>query len=194
MKSARWLAPVLAGALLVAGCSGKNAVDQSGSSYRYIGTTARGKTIAAADRKEAGRVTGTLLTGGPFDLTTLKGKVVVLNFWAQWCAPCRVESPGLDSVYRATKAEGVEFVGMDVKDPVQGKVKSFVSDYNISYPIVYDPNARSALQLGKLPLSIGLPWTVVLDKNQKVAAVYNGQVQPADLRPVLTGLLSETTQ
>ena len=48
---------------------------------------------------------------------------------------------------------------------------------------MWDPKAKTALELGKVPLSVGLPWTVVVDKQQRVAAVYSGQVLPADLRP-----------
>jgi thiol-disulfide isomerase/thioredoxin len=186
-------AALLAGALVLAGCTGKDAVDQgAGGKFRYIGTTQHGKTIAVANRKRVSGVTGKLIDGGAFNLAAATGQVVVLNFWASWCAPCRSESPGLDSVYRALKAKGVTVVGLDVKDPNRDSATSFIRDNDITYPIVYDPNARTALQLGKVPLSIGLPWTVVVDKQQRVAAVYNGQILPADLQPVLMSLLAES--
>lgn len=190
MKLARSAAAVCCAALLLTGCSGRSAVDQGSGSFRYIGTTPRGTTIAPADRKVAGQVTGSLIGGGTFSLAAERGKVVVLNFWASWCAPCRNESPGLDSLYREMKASGVQMVGLDVKDPNLDSALSFLKDYHISYPIVRDPNAETALELGNVPLSIGLPWTVVVDKQQRVAAVYNGEVLPADLRPVLTALLA----
>ncbi len=190
MKLARSAAAVCCAALLLAGCSGRNAVDQSGGSFRYIGTTPRGTTIAPAERKTAGQVTGALLGGGTYSLAADRGKVVVLNFWASWCSPCRNESPGLDSLYRELKAGGLDVVGLDVKDPNLDAATSFIRDYHISYPIVRDPNAETALELGRVPLSIGLPWTVVIDKQQRVAAVYNGEVFPADLRPVLTALIA----
>lgn len=190
MKLARSAAAVCCAALLLTGCSGRSAVDQGSGNFRYIGTTPRGTTIAPADRKVAGQVTGSLIGGGTFSLAAERGKVVVLNFWASWCAPCRNESPGLDSLYREMKASGVQMVGLDVKDPNLDSALSFLKDYHISYPIVRDPNAETALELGNVPLSIGLPWTVVVDKQQRVAAVYNGEVLPADLRPVLTALLA----
>jgi thiol-disulfide isomerase/thioredoxin len=184
---------VLLAVAVLSGCTGKDAVNTSGdpNGFQYVHTTSRGTTIPPAKRKNAEDLTGTLLTGGAFDLADEKGKVVVLNFWASWCAPCQSESPGLDGFYRDNKAKGVTVIGLDVKDPVKDHPVAFVKDNQISYPIVYDPNGRSALQLGNVPLSIGLPWTVVIDKNQRVAAVYNGEVLPKDLTEIMPALLAE---
>ena len=79
-----------------------------------------------------------------------------------------------------------------MKDYNRDSATSFITDRAITYPNVYDPTASSALQLGRVPLSIGLPWTVVIDKQQRVAAVYNGQVLPKDLQPVLDTLTAES--
>jgi thiol-disulfide isomerase/thioredoxin len=176
----------------VAACSGgKDAVDQgAGGQFRYHDVTAHGKAIAPADRKAVGKVSGDLLGGGPFSLAEQKGKVVVLNFWGSWCGPCQVESPQFDSLYRTVKGQGVEFVGLDVKETTRSKPESFIKDNQITYPNVWDPKAKTAIQLGKVPM-VGLPWTVIVDKQQRVAAVYSGPVQPADLRPVLTQLVAE---
>jgi thiol-disulfide isomerase/thioredoxin len=184
---------VVVSAALLTGCSGRDAVSQGDSTnYRYIGTTPKGKTIAVADRKHAGEVSGPLLSGGDWNLAADKGKVVVLNFWASWCPPCRNESPGFEAMYRKYHASGVEVVGLDVKDPNLDSAKSFVRGFHLTYPIVRDDNAKTALELGKVPLTIGLPWTVVIDKQQRVAAVYNGEVLPADLEPALTQLTAES--
>ena len=190
----RLAALLVAGGVLLSACTGTNAVSQGGvgNGFRYNGTTPRGKTIAVADRRHAGDITGKLMAGAPFTLASLKGKVVVLNFWASWCQPCRNEAPGLDDTYRQNLAKGVTIVGLDVKDFNKDSANAFIADNKISYPSVYDPTASSALQLGKLPLSIGLPWTVVIDKQQRVAAVYTGQVLPKDLQPVLDTLTAES--
>ena len=185
---------LLAGSLLavVAGCSGvTDAVDQSaGGQFRYHNVTAHGKTISEGSRKTVGKVTGELLSGGTYSLAAQTGKVVVLNFWGSWCGPCQIESPQFDSLYRKVKATGVEFVGLDVKETTRSKPESFIRDNQITYPNVWDPNAKTAIQLGKVPM-VGLPWTVVVDKQQRVAAVYSGPVLPADLQPVLTSLIAE---
>ena len=183
---------VLATALLGSACSGgTDAVDQSaGGQYRYVGATPKGKTIAEAKRKPAGPATGRLLDGGGWTLNSLKGQVVVLNYWATWCAPCRIETPNLQKVYTAWKPKGVSFVGIDVKEANRSPVQAFVKDNAVTYPVVFDEGAKTALQIGHLPLQ-GLPNTVVIDKQGRVAAVYVGNVLPADLEPVLASLTTE---
>jgi thiol-disulfide isomerase/thioredoxin len=183
---------VLATALLSGACSGgTDAVDQTaGGQYRYVGATPKGKTIAEVKRKPAGRATGTLLGGGGWTLRSLNGQVVVLNYWATWCAPCRIETPNLQRVYTAWKPKGVTFVGIDVKEADRSPVQAFVKDNAVTYPIVFDEGAKTALQIGHLPLQ-GLPNTVVIDKQGRVAAVYVGNVLPADLEPVLASLTAE---
>jgi thiol-disulfide isomerase/thioredoxin len=193
LRPAAWLALAAVAALTLSACTGgTNAVSQGTGNYRYVGSTTRGKVIAAADRKTAGNISGPLLGGGQFNLEANAGKVTVLNFWASWCGPCQTESPQYDNVYRALKSSGVDFVGLDVKETSQNQPMSFIKTNDITYPNVYDPDGKTALQLGKLPaISVGLPWTVVIDKNLKVAAVYTGSQQPADLEPVLKSLAAE---
>ena len=184
----------IVGALTLTACSGgTNAVDQTaGGQYRFVGVTPRGKTIPVSQRKLVkDDVTAPYLDGnGTFQLGQLKGQVVVLNFWATYCGPCVTESPAYDKIYRAMKAQGVTFVGIDVKEVSRSVVRAFVTDNSISYPIVYDQIGKTALQLGNVPAS-SLPSTVVIDREGKVAAVYVGAVQTGDLQPVLTSLVTE---
>jgi thiol-disulfide isomerase/thioredoxin len=182
-------------AVVVSACSGgTNAVSQGTGNYRYVGTTAIRQVIPLADRKIAGDVNGPLLGGGHFDLLNNKGKVTVLNFWASWCAPCQTEAPQYDNLYRQLKPSGVEFVGLDVKEVNQDGPLSFIKANDITYPNLYDPGSKTALQIGKLPSrALGLPWTVIIDRNLKVAAIYAGAQQPADLEPVLKSLAAEPT-
>ena len=181
-------------ALVLTGCSGgSNAVDQTnGGQYRYVGATKVGSLIPVAKRKAAGNAKADLLDGdGKFSLSAERGKVVVLNFWATNCAPCVIETPELDKLYRRVKGEGVNFVGIAVKDLNKDAVRAFIRDKNISYAIVYDEIGRTALQLGKFPV-VGLPDTVVVDRQGRVAAVYVGAVAQGDLAPVLASLVKET--
>ena len=185
------VAAAVAAALMLSGCAtGTDAVDQSaGSQFRYVQSTAKGSVIKAAERKPAGPVSGELLAGGSYSLAADRGKVVVLNFWGTWCAPCVSETPQFDTIYRRRRATGVQFVGLDVKDG-RGAVRDFVHDKAISYPIVYDEQARTALQLGNIPQA-GLPVSAVVDKLGRVAAVYIGPVLPVDLNRVLDTLVHE---
>ncbi len=187
-------AALTVGALALTSCTGgSNAVDQTnGGQFRYVGATKSGTLIPVAKRKVTGDVTAGLLDGkGNFSLAAQRGKVVVLNFWATWCGPCVVETPQFDALYRRLKSPTMEFVGLAVKDVNKSGVQSFVQDNDITYPIVYDQPGKTALQLGKLPL-VGLPDTVVVDKQGRVAAVYVGPLTPGDLKPILAALAKET--
>lgn len=176
---------------LVACTGGKDSVDQGANTqFRYVQGTKQGSVIEAAKRKQAGPVSGALLAGGDYRLASDRGKVVVLNFFASWCAPCQLETPEFDSIYRARKGSGVQFVGLDVKDASKSATQSWLQDKRITFPVVYDEPAKTALQLGDVPLA-GLPATVVVDKQGRVAAVYVVRVLPKDLEPVLDELTKE---
>jgi peroxiredoxin len=84
----------------------------------------------------------------------------------------------------------VQFVGIDTKEALRDQPRSFVRDHRISYPIVFDESGRVAAELGKLPVQ-GLPFSVLVDKRGRVAAVYTGRLAPADVEPVLNQLVAE---
>jgi peroxiredoxin len=176
---------------LVAGCSGgTDAVDQTaGGEFRFVAGTGKGEVIPVADRKSAPDVTGQLIGGGQWQLAGQRGKVVVLNFWGSWCPPCRVETPDFDQAYRATKAKGVEFVGVAVKDREEAAA-SFLADKKISYPSLFDPAGKVALRFRDLRTN-GFPYTIVIDKQARVAAVYPTALVREDIEPVVTQLAAE---
>jgi thiol-disulfide isomerase/thioredoxin len=185
------LAALLAALVVLAGCAGSDAVDQAaGGQFHFVSANSKGKLISAADRKEAGNFTGDLLDGGTIDLRKQGGKVVVINFWATWCAPCVTETPQLDTVYRKYRSEGVQFIGIDTKESSKSAPKAFVRDNDISFPMVWDEQGKTAVQLGKIP-ALSLPFTVLVDQQQRVAAVYLGAITPKDLEPTLDKLLAE---
>lgn len=176
-------------AVALTACSGgKDAVSQdSNDGFRYVQANKQGTLIPAAKRKEAGPLSGTLLSGGSYSLAQDRGKVVVLNFFASWCGPCANETPQFDSVYRERKASGVQFVGLDVKEASKSVAQSWVQNKSITFPVVYDEPAKTALQLGNVPIN-GLPDTVLIDKQGRVCAVYVGAVLPKDLTNALDQL------
>jgi peroxiredoxin len=187
----RLLLGLLAAALL-SGCStGSNAVDvNNGGDFRFVAGTPAGEVIPVAERKSAPAFSGTLLGGGTFSSAQLAGNVAVLNFWGSWCPPCRVETPEFQQVYGEVQGQGVQFLGLDVKETDEQFATAFVKEKGITYPSLYDPRGEVALAFRDYPAN-AIPSTIVLDRGGRVAAVYTGSVAEDDLRSVLTRLIAE---
>ena len=126
--------------------------------------------------------------GGTFDLTEHKGDVVVVNFWASYCPPCRTEAPELEKVLAATKDQGVTFIGVNVHDQ-RDPANRYLADIKPTYGTIFDPSAELALNFDVPPNSI--PATLVLDKTGRIAAVIRGQVDQRLLEPIVRDLLAE---
>ena len=175
----RLLALLVALVFAVAGCS---SADPSAEEAVFV-------EYAVGKRPATPAVSGELLDGGSFDLASLKGKVVVLNFWASWCAPCRVEADDLEKVYLDSKASGVEFVGINIRDE-QDKAKAFLVG-RATYPSIFDPAGRVGLGFAGLALSTP-PSTLVIDRDGKIAVVIRTSIRAEDLQPIVTRVAGET--
>lgn len=189
----RILAAILAAAFVLAGCStGRDAVSQ-GSNFEFVAPG--GKTdilYEGADRQPIPKLSGEDLMneGRTISVADYAGKVVVVNIWGQWCAPCRTESPELEKLYLANQARGVQVLGIDVRDDDRSAPRDFMRNRQLTYPSIYDPPGRSLLQLSGYPRSV-VPSTIVLDKQQRVAAVYLRAVLASDIEPVVQRLAAE---
>jgi thiol-disulfide isomerase/thioredoxin len=193
----RWLVISCAAALLVAlpGCAtGRDAVAQGGT-FEFVAPG--GKTDIYYDPPEKRGRPGKLAGPDLMDpaktvaLDDFPGNVVVLNVWGQWCGPCRAEIAQLQNVYAATRAEGVSFLGINVRDNQREAARDFVVDHNITYPSIYDPAMRTMIAFGgKYPTTV-IPSTLVLDRQHRVAAVFLRELLTEDLQPVVQRLAAE---
>src|SRR3546814_14617920 len=114
--------------------------------------------------------------GNDISLTDYAGQVVVINLWGQWCAPCRSEADDLERAYEATKDLGVQFLGINVRDPQRDKAQDFVVDNNVSYTSIYDPSMRTLIALGGHYPTHVIPSTLVLDLQDRRRVVSGKRV------------------
>ena len=119
-------------------------------------------------------------------LSQWRGQVVVLNFWASWCAPCREEMPDFMDLRTQYREKGVEFIGIAIDNAAN--VTQFLQKQAVNYPILIGEGAAHSLarQLGNT--SGALPYTVVLDRNGNIALTHLGRLPRATLDDVLTKL------
>lgn len=116
-----------------------------------------------------------------------RGKVLVVNFWATWCVPCREEMPEFVRAQRELGPKGVQFVGIAVDQ--RDKVTQFATELDLNYPALI--GGLDAVELSK-PLGnrlAALPFTVILDRDGHVAHTQLGPLKPTQLRSILTNLL-----
>jgi cytochrome c biogenesis protein CcmG/thiol:disulfide interchange protein DsbE len=141
-----------------------------GDDNAVTGSLAKGKLVAAPDWELA------LLSGdATLTLESLRGKAVVLNFWASWCGPCKDETPLLQKSWQRWEGKDVVFVGMNVKD-FRGDARSFVRRFGVTYPNVYDGKGSTVGRYGVT----GFPETYFIDAKGRVVYRIAGPVADAE--------------
>jgi peroxiredoxin len=128
------------------------------------GLPGNGAAVVPTKGAEAANFTLQGLDGKLHTLSDHRGHVVLVNFWATWCIPCRAEMPELEVTYRKHQADGVVFLGVDWKEN-RTDVQAFVLERQVSYPILLDGDGRvyTAYQVS------ALPETFVIDKRGRIA-------------------------
>ncbi|GAA3443618.1 TlpA family protein disulfide reductase [Planomonospora venezuelensis] len=183
-------AALLATAVATAGCAGSQASQPQAGDTRFVAGDGKITLFAAADRKTAPAVEGTTLTEGTASLAAHKGKVVVLNFWASWCAPCRAEAPVLKDIAAKTRADGVEFLGVDFKDD-KARALAFEKNQQPGYPSIFDQPGRVALAFQGTVPPAAIPSTLIIDRQGRIAARALGAVRYTDLLDAVTRISDE---
>ncbi len=140
---------------------------------------------------ESGQEVATLtlrdLKGQPVSLESLRGRIVVLNFWATWCEPCREEMPVLEKLHAEYAARGISVIGASADRPeTQRRIAPFLRKAKITFPIW---TGATTVEMERMQLGIGLPATAVVDGDGQIAFRILGPIEEQHLRERLEWLL-----
>ncbi len=141
---------------------------------------------AAKDRTAVANLTFPQLNGTPWRLADHRGEVVLINYWASWCGPCRQETPGLIDLSREYRYKGLSIVGVSMDEGGRPAVDSFLREFHMPYPVLMPDLASPSA-----PAIDSLPTTVLVDRNGRAAKTYVGAVRESVFRADVDMLLAE---
>jgi peroxiredoxin len=163
MKISKWIYLICAAALILGGWK-----------YLHAGDTG---TAASWELKD--------VDGKTVKLSDFKGKVVILDFWATWCPPCRAEIPSFVELQDKYKDKGLQIIGISVDQDGAKVLKPFIEQNKINYPIILaDEKVQS--DYGGIE---GIPTTFIIDKEGKISAKHVGLTQKAEFEKEIEPLL-----
>ncbi|MFC7362835.1 TlpA family protein disulfide reductase [Nocardioides astragali] len=153
------------------GCSGLSGTGDKG----YISGTGVPVEVSPTAREAAVQLSGVDLEGNEVDLADLRGKPVVVNVWASWCPPCRVEQPDLNAAHEEL-GDQVTFLGLNIRDASSDNALAYVRNFDVPYSSVYSADGAALLPFAGTLTPKSIPSTVVLDADGRIAASVNGRV------------------
>ncbi|MHA5051883.1 TlpA family protein disulfide reductase [Streptomyces sp. SD15] len=190
-RAALFTAGAAVAALVLSACGSGGTSGGSGDTNFVAGEDGI-STVKKGSRTDAPDLSGKTVDGGQLDVADYKGKIVVLNVWGSWCAPCRAEARNFVKVAKDTAAQGVQFVGINTRDPSTGAAKAFEKEQGVTYPSLYDPTGKLMLRFEKGTLNPQtIPSTLIIDRDGKVAARTLQALSEETLREMLDPILAE---
>jgi peroxiredoxin len=148
-------------------------------------TTANYRAVARVDGRPAPGFEMPGLDGRTVSLADYRGHVVVLNFWATWCAPCRLEAAALEAAFEDYRGKGVQFLGVNYRDDAAA-ARAYEGEFGITYPSAYDPGGTLAFDYEL----IGLPTTFIIGRDGLIHYRFVGYLTGAVLRRALDDVLT----
>jgi len=128
-----------------------------------------------------------LINGQSFQLSKQKGKVVLINIWATWCAPCREETPELVDLYDKYEKDGLVILGVSIDKQGKSVVKPFMEKYDIDYPTVIDDGTI----MDKYGPTMGIPTSYLINKQGELRYFAVGALTQKELEPRIQKMLTE---
>lgn len=141
----------------------------------------------AKQEAKAQDFTADLLNGDSFQLSAQQGKVVIMNIWATWCAPCHDETPDFVDLYNQYKDQGLVILGVSIDEQGKSVVEPFMEKYNVNYPMVIDDGTI----MDKYGPTMGIPTTYIINKKGNLQYFAVGALTQKELEPKIVKLLNE---
>lgn len=180
-------------ALSLAGCTSDPLADQfrSGDSKNYIAGDGTVTEFDSTQRPTFLPFSGETESGQMLDSRALEGQVVVMNWWYSACAPCRAEAPELQALYEEFQDQGVQFVGVNVRDTAETAL-AFDRKFDISFPSIIDAQSGAvSLAFQGVVSPQAVPTTLVIDKQGKVASRILGRIDSSILKTLIETVVAE---
>ncbi len=151
------------------------------------GAKEAGTPVPAGFRKPAADFNVKTLDGGSLKLSSLKGKVVLLDFWATWCPPCQEEIPYFKELYSQYKDKGLEIIGLSIDQDGEAAVRPFAKKNVVNYPLSIADQTLTVAYGGIR----GIPTTFLIDKQGRIAQKYEGKREKEVFEKEIQALLAE---
>ncbi|MHB8507949.1 MAG: TlpA family protein disulfide reductase [Candidatus Dormibacteria bacterium] len=161
----------LLGMTVLAGCSIQRPLTTTHADFSLVG-------------QKAPDFSGTDLNGKPIALRDYAGHPLVMNVWASWCGPCRAEEPGFVRAAKDYKTQGIQFLGIDVRDNIN-QARIFDDEFKVPYKSIFD----QASHLGYAYRIDAPPATIFVDGRERIAYLWVGQLNEGDLRALIKKFL-----